>query len=124
MNNSVFKLRQFSLIPPVCSTNKVTCDSLQLVYVFTTTMRAFLEVLGCILVSTIHAPVSVMIYRAITNIIPIHEIYNIHYSLWIMGCITVYLHIEDMAAASEIMIWSLYLGLMHRGTFEPYRNMV
>jgi len=61
MNNSILKLRKLSCIPTAGSTYEVTCDTLELVDLVATAMRAELKVCICVLISTVEAAVTIMV---------------------------------------------------------------
>ncbi len=69
MNHSVTEFGQLGVVPSVSRTDKITGNTLQTVDVVTVAYRTFLEVLLCILISTVHAAVSVMVNGAVADII-------------------------------------------------------
>ena len=112
VDDAVIELGQFRAIPTLGGTYKVARDALQLVYMGTTTLGTSGEFLVCIFVSTLHATIAIVIHRAVTNVVLVHEIDDIHDSLRVVGSIAINLNIEDVSATSEVVIGSLDLGLM------------
>src|SRR5574344_384119 len=123
MNHAVLQLRQLGTIPPVSRSDKIPRNSLKGIEVMAMTMRTFRKSLSSILITTIQTTVAIMVHTAVTDIVLIHKIDNIHDSLRIMGSIPVDFHIENMSATLKIMIRSLHFSLMLRSTMEINRNM-
>lgn len=62
VNHAVLQLGELSAVPAAGSTYKVSCDTLKLVDMLSTAMRALLKTLFCILESTVHAAVTVVVH--------------------------------------------------------------
>ena len=75
----------------------------------TVAFRTFFKVLGSILIAATHATVAVVVYRAVAYIVLVHQVDYVGYGLWIVCGVSVYLHIEYMAAAGQLMIRGFYL---------------
>ena len=76
MGDTVVKLGKFATVPTIGGTYKVTCDTLQLVDVVTTTLRTNGQVGIGILVAAVQAAVAVVVDRAIAHVVLIHHIYH------------------------------------------------
>lgn len=62
MYHTVLELGELSAVPTAGCADEVTCDSLELVDVLASAMRAFLESLLRILESAVHASVAVVVH--------------------------------------------------------------
>ena len=124
VNNTVVQFGQLGLVPSIGGPDQITCDALQAIYVGAATVWTFIHYLLGILITTVHATVAGMVDGTVTDVQPVHHVNDIHHCLGVVGGIAVYLHIEDMSARGECMIWSLYLCLMQCGTLIVDRNMV
>ena len=124
MDNAVLELSQFTAVPAVSGTDEVTRDALQSVDVVAMALGALMQVVGGILVSTIHAAVAVMVHRAVAHVVLVHEIHDVGNCLGIMGGITINLHIEDVASTRELVVGSLDLGLVFGRALVIDRHMV
>ncbi len=60
--------------------------------------------------------VPVMVHRSVAHIVFVHKIHHLHYCLLIVRGISVHLHIENMATASQLMIRCLNLSFVARRT--------
>ena len=123
MNDAVLELCQFSGIPTVGCTYKVTGDSLEGVDVLAVAVRALVEVFLCVLKAAVKAAVAVVVYRAVADVVLVHEVYNLHDGLRVVGGIAVNFYVENVACALVFVIRSLYLGLVLRGAVIVNRNM-
>ncbi len=72
VDNSVIQFCQFSLIPTLGCSNKVTCNTLQLINILAATFRAYFQLRLSILIAAIHTAITIVIHRAITDIVLIH----------------------------------------------------
>ena len=61
MHHPVFQLCKFSAVPACSGTDKVSGDTLELVYLGALAVRTFFKVLVGILESTVHAAVAVVV---------------------------------------------------------------
>lgn len=77
-------------------------------------IRTLVQRILCVLVTAVHAAVSVMVDRAIAYIVLIHQCHYVIYSLRIVGGIAINFHIKDVAATGELVVRSLNLGLVAR----------
>ena len=116
VDHTVAELGEFSSVPAAGGSYKVTCDALELVYIAASAVRAFLNSLLRILESAVHAAVAVVIDRAVTDVVSVHQVDDVHYRLRIMCCISVDLYIEDVSSSCESMVWSLDLRFVLRST--------
>ena len=87
-------------------------------------VRTFCDSFLRILESAVHAAVAVVVYRAVSDIISVHEVHDAHNSLRVVCRISVDLDIEDVSAACESVVWTLDLSLVLWSTFVIYRHMV
>lgn len=62
MYYAVVKLGEFSLVPTVGCTYKVTCNALQLIKVLAVALRALLKVLYRVLMTAVETTVAVVVY--------------------------------------------------------------
>ena len=124
VNHTVIQFGQFCLVPTVGCTDKISGDTLQFVDIRRITLRTFVKAVLCILIAAVHTTVAVVVYRAIADIVLIHECYNIIDSLRIVCCVTIYFHIEYVTATGKFMIWGFNLRFLSRGTMIIDRNMV
>ena len=62
VDHPVFELCKLSAVPAACSTDKISGDSLELVNVLATAVRAFLHTHLCIFKATVHTAVAVVVY--------------------------------------------------------------
>ena len=60
--HAVAELGELSSVPTACGSHEVACDSLELVDVFSTAVRTLLQTCLCILESTVHAAVAVVVH--------------------------------------------------------------
>ena len=104
--------RQLRLVPSVGGAYQVAGDALQSVYVGAAALRAHFQMLVGILVAAVHAAVAGMVHTSVADVVLVHHIYDAHYSLGVVGSIAVYLHVEDVSAACEIVVGSLHLCLV------------
>lgn len=123
MHHTVIKLGKFAGVPTVGSADEITRDTLYSLK-FHSAFRAYRLILVGILITAFRAMVTVVVDRAVSDVILIHHIDDLHDSLLIMSGITVNLHIEDVSAASEVMIGSLNFGLVARRAMVIHRHMV
>ena len=124
VGNTVVELSQLAAVPTVGGTYQVTCNSLQLVDVAAAALRANLKVGICILVSAVETTVTVVVYRAIAHVVLIHHVNNACNYCRVVGCITINLYIEDVAATGQIVVRCLYLCLFHGGALVIYWHVV
>ena len=64
-----------------------------------------------------------MVYAAVTDIVLVHKVHDIHDGLRIVSGIPVNLHIEYMSAPLKLMIRPFDLCLMLRSAMEINRNV-
>src|SRR5574344_2420797 len=112
VNHTVVEFCKFSLVPAIGCAYEVASDALQLVDMLAATLRTNLQIGICIFISAVHATVSVVVYRAITNIELIHHIHHIHNYLWIVGGITINLYIEHVSTTGQVVIRCFHLSLV------------
>ena len=124
MYHAVTELCELSSVPAAGCSNKITCDSLKLVNVLSTAVRAFHKSFLRILETAVHASVSVVVYRAVSDFVFVHEVNDGHDCLRIMGCVSVDLNVEDVSTTCECMVRTLDLRLMLRSTLVVYRDVI
>ena len=124
MNHTVGKFGEFGGIPPVGGTNKVACDALEAVNAVAFAFRTFLKPVRCVFISAIQAPVTVVVYRAVADIVFIHKVDDILYGLGIVGGISVNLHIEDVTASCQFVVRTFYSGFMRGRAMIVHRHMI
>ena len=112
MRHTVVELGEFTRVPTVSGTHEIARDTLQFVDVRRTALRAFLQMVVCILIAAVHAAVAVVVDGAVAHVELIHHIHHAHDDLRVMGGITVDLHVEDMSATRQVVIRCLDLSLM------------
>ena len=112
VDNAVIQLCQFCLVPTLGSTYEVTCDALKFVYALVTALGTYRQLGLGILVAAVHTAVAVVIYRAVADIVLVHQIYDIHNRLRVVCRIAINLDVEDVTTASQVVVGGLNLGLM------------
>ena len=65
-----------------------------------------------ILVAAVHAAVTIVVHRAIAHVQLVHHVDHAHDDLWVVGGITVNLHVEDVAATGDVVVGRLHLSLV------------
>ena len=78
MHYAVFQFCQFCRIPTVSSTHEIACDALQFVDICATTFWANFQSACCIFVTAIEAAVAIVVHRAITDVVFIHQVNDLH----------------------------------------------
>ena len=78
MHYAVFQFCQFSRIPSVSSTHEIASDALQFVDICATTFWTNLQTISCIFVTAIEATVAIVVHRAITDVVFIHQVNDLH----------------------------------------------
>ncbi len=68
--------------------------------------------------------VAVVVNGAVSDIVLVHHVDDLHDGLLVMGRVAVNLDIEDVAAGGQRMIGRLDLGLVARGAMIVHRHMV
>ena len=111
MYYAVVEFCKLSVVPTVGGTYEVTCDTLQTVDISASTLRTFVKMSCCILISAVHATVAVVVYRAIAHIVFIHHIYDALNNLWVVGSIAINLNIEDVTTTCKVMVSVSYTHL-------------
>ena len=77
-----------------------------------------------ILVSAVHASVTVMVHAAVAHVQLVHHVDYAHDDLWVVCGISVDLHVEDMSAACNLMVRCLHFCLMSCRAFVIHRYVV
>ena len=124
MNNAVVEFGEFGIVPAVGGSDKVAGDALQFVDSVTAALGTCIEIVGSVFVAAIHTAVTVVIDAAISHIILVHKVYDVSYRLRIVCRIAVDFDIEDVSAASEIVIGRFDFSLMTRRAVVVYRDMI
>ena len=117
VDNSVIQFSQFSLVPTFSCSHQITSDALQTVNVLACTSWAGFQIFACILVTTVHATIAIVIYRTITNIVLVHQVYDVHDRFGIVCCVAVDFYVEDVTAACQVVIGCFDLCLVARRAF-------
>ena len=124
MHYTVVELGKFATVPSVGCTYKVACDALQLVDVVTVALRALMQIFGGVLISAVQATVTVVVDRAVANVVLVHQVNDVHDSLWVVGGIAIDFDVEDVSASCNLVVRSLNLGLVLGAALVVYRHMV
>ena len=124
MSDTILEFGKFAAVPTIGSTYEIAGDTLQTVNVVTTALWANLLVLDGIFMATVHAAVAVVVDRTIAHVELVHQIDHLADSLGIVGSIAINLDIEDVAAASQIVIRCLNLSLMTDRALVVNRHVV
>jgi hypothetical protein len=124
MHYSVVELGKFATVPTVGCSYKVACDALQLVDVVTVALRALMQIFGGVLISAVQATVTVMVHRAVANVVLVHQVNDVHDGLWVVGGITVNLNIKDVSTASNLVVRCLNLGLVLGTALVVYGHVI
>ena len=115
---------EFATVPSVGCSNKVACDTLQLADVVTVAFGALMQIFGGILISAVQASVTVVVDRTVANVVLVHQVNDVHDSLWIVGSITVNLNVEDVSTTSNFVIRCLDLGLVLWAALVVNRHVI
>ncbi len=124
VDHAVVELSKFGVVPAVGSAYEVAGDTLQLVDVRASAFGAFLKTVCGVFVAAVHAAVAVVVHGAITDVVFVHEVYNVGHCFGIVCGVTVNLHVEYMASACEGMIGSLHLSFVLGRTVIVDGNVV
>ena len=124
MDNSVIQLCQFRAVPTLGCTYEVTSDTLQAVNLCRLASWTLLQLLLGILIAAIHTAVAVVVHRAVADVVLVEKVYDIHNRLWVVSCVTVNLHIEDVTTTSQCVVWCLNLSLVLWRAAVIYWDMV
>ena len=124
MYDAVVEFGEFGFVPAVGGAYEIAGNALQAVNGVAVAHGAFLKVLGGVLIAAVHAAVAVVINRAITDIILVHEVDNRRYSIGMMCCVTVDFHIKNVTATSHFVIRSFHFGFMARAAVVIYRHVI
>ena len=124
MYYAIFEFGELGIVPAVGGADEIAGDTLDVVDMMAVTHGTLCQAGLSILISAVHAAVTVMVDRAVTDVVFVHQIYDVADSLGVMGGVAIYLYIEDVAAAGELVIGGLDLGLMTGRTLVVDRHMV
>ncbi len=124
MDYAVVEFGKFGLVPAVGGSYKISGDALQFVNVAASAFRTNFEFALCVFISAVHASVAVVVYRAIADVVAVHELYYVTYGLGIVCGVTVDLDIENVSAACQVVIWSLDHSFMAWRAVVVDGNMV
>ena len=124
VNYTVTELSELAAVPSVGSTDEVACDALELIDLLAAAVRTLLHIMLGILISAVETTVAVVVHRAVSDIILVHKVNNLHDCLRVVSRVTVDLHIEDVATTSECMVRTLDLSLVLRSTLVVHRHVV
>ena len=112
MRHTVVELCELATVPAVGRSHEIARDTLQLIDIRRTALRALIQMVVGILVATVHAAVTVVVHGTIAHVELVHHIHDTHDHLRIVGSVAIDLHIEDVTAAGHLMIGRLDLGLV------------
>ena len=87
-------------------------------------LRAFFQIWGGAFVAAFQTSVTVMVYRTVADVVLVHHVHYTHNDFRIVGGVTVYLHIEDMATAGQLMIRSLHFRFVAGTAFVVHGHVV
>lgn len=124
MNDPVVQLCQLGIVPAVGCPHQVAGDALQLVDMLAAALRAFFQVWGGVFVTALQTAVTVVVYRTVADVVLVHHVHYTHNDFRIVGGVTVYLHIEDVSAAGQLMIRSLHFRFVAGAAFVVYGHVV
>ena len=124
MHYAVAEFGELSAIPAAGGSYEITGDTLKLVDVVAAAVRTFGQTLLCVFEAAVHAAVTVVIDRTVSDVVSVHEVYDAHYRFRIVSRVSVDLYIEDVSSSSKFMIWSLDFSLMLWSTFIIYWYVV
>ena len=124
MGYTVVKLGELCLIPTIGCADKVACDALQLVYAVATTLGAGLHRGVGILVAAVETAVSVVVHRAVTDVVGVHHVYYAHDRFGVVYRVAVHLNVEDVSATCEVVVGCLDFGFVACAAFVVYRYVV
>ena len=65
-----------------------------------------------ILVAAVHTAVAVVVNAAVTHVQLVHHVNHAHNNLWVVCSVAVNLYVEDVSAASHLVVRSLNLSLV------------
>ena len=90
----------------------------------TAALRTGVKVRVGVLVSAVHAAVAVVVHAAVAQVVPVHQVNHVHDDLWVVRGVSVYLHIEDVSTARQVVVGSFYLSLVARAALVVHGHMV
>ena len=114
MYNPVVEFGELAGIPAVGGTDQITGDTLQGVDVTAVAVRALGEAFGGILITAVEAAVTVVVDAAVSKVVLVHQVHDVHDGLGVVGGVAVEFHIEDMAGVLPLVVRSLDLCLVLR----------
>ena len=79
--------------------------------------RAFFQMGFRIFVAAIETTVAIVVDGAVTDVITVHHIDNLHDYFRVMGRVSIHFDIEDMASACHLVIGSFHFRLVAGATF-------
>ena len=123
VDDPVLQFCKLGAVPAVGRAYEVTGDALERIDVVAVAVRAFLESVSGVFIAAVEAAVAVVGRTALADVVFVHEVDDAHYSLRVVGGVSVDLHIEDMSGVLVLVVWSLDFSLVLRSAVEVYRNM-
>ena len=124
VDHAVGKFGELGGVPPVSGTHEVAGYALQAVDAAAVASRTFVEPFGGVLVAAVEATVAVMVHGAVADVVAVHKVDNVADGLGVVSGVAVDLDIEDMAAASELMVGAFYARLVGGGAVVVDRHVV
>lgn len=124
VDDAVVQFGQFGFVPTVSRADQIACDALQAVDVRAAAFGAGVQMFGRILVSAIHAAVAVVVHGTIADVVAVHHVYYAHDGFGVVGGVSIYLHIEDVASAGQVVVGSFHFGLVAGTAFVVHRYVV
>ena len=74
--------------------------------------------------SAVHAAIAIVVYRAVADVILVHQVYDVHDGLRVVGRISINFDVEDVSSSCEVVVRSLYLGLVLRRALVVYGHVI
>lgn len=124
MNDTIVQFGQLGLVPAVGGTYEVAGDALKTVDARAAAFRAGVQVVVGVLVAAVHTAVAVVVHRTVADVVFVDKCNDVGNGLRVVGSVAVDFHIEDMAAACQVVVRSFHFRLVARAAFIPNGNMV
>ena len=124
MHYAVVEFGEFAGIPAVGGAHQVAGDALQFVDVVAVAVRTFGEMVGCVFVAAVHTAVAVVVHRAVAYVVFVHQVHHMGNGFGIVGGIAVNFHIEDVAAAGEVVVGCFHFCLVLGAAFVVHGHVV
>ena len=116
MDDAVVEFCEFGSVPTVGGAYEVSRDALQTVEVGAVAVGTFVDVVGRF-VAAVHTTYAGVVDASVADVQGIHHVHDVHHGFGVVGCVAVYLDVEDVAAACELVVRSLDFSLVSGGAF-------